>query len=74
MNPELLNQATEIVKNLNVVFDGKLNSETAVQITEKITQYLMFVQVKGLVVSIIWAVAVIISAKLIGSAIIKTGE
>ena len=36
MNQEILKQVTEIVKNITIAFDGKLNSETLVQISNNI--------------------------------------
>ena len=71
MNPAILTQVSEMVKNINVVFDGKLNSETAVLMTDKITQYLIFVQIKDFASTVVWAVAITISSWLIGKAIIK---
>lgn len=66
-----LNQVLETIKNLNLTFDGKLNSETVVKIAEKIMPYFYMLQIKSVIVTIIWAIAVVISAKAIGKALLK---
>jgi hypothetical protein len=71
MDVETLSKVGEIVKNINVGFDGNLNSETLVDMTELITQYLWMVQVKSICVNVLWAVAVVISSFLVGKAIMK---
>ena len=71
MNTEMIKEVSEIVKTINIGFDGKLNSETLVSIAEKVMPYFYMLQLKSMIVHILWAVAVVISAWLIGKAIIK---
>ena len=70
MNTEMVNQVTEVIKNISIAFDGKLNSETLVQITNTVTpqvvNYLYFLQIKNIVINLIWMIGVVISAYLIG--------
>lgn len=74
MNIENLQQIAEIAKNINVVFDGKLNSATLSEMTHTITQYLLIVQVKSFLVNLMWVVGVVVSAYLIGRQLLKLGE
>ena len=75
MNTEALQQIGEIAKNVSIAFDGKLNSETLVKVTQEVTPrimgYLYFLQVKSFAVHILWAGAVVVSAYLIGKTILK---
>jgi len=66
-----IEQIQEVIKSFNIAFDGKLNSETIIAITDKIMPYFWMLQVKSLIVHILWAVAVVVSAWLIGKALIK---
>lgn len=70
MNTEMVNQVTEVIKNISIAFDGKLNSETLVQITNTVTpqvvNYLYFLQIKNIVINLMWMIGVVISAYLIG--------
>ena len=70
MNTEMVNQVTEVIKNISIAFDGKLNSETLVQITNTVTpqvvNYLYFLQIKSIVINLMWIIGVVISAYLIG--------
>ena len=73
MNNELLANVTEIVKTINVGFDGKLNSETLESIIQEslpqIIQYMYFIQIKGLVISLAWVVGVVIASYLMAKAV-----
>lgn len=75
MDQEVLSQVGEIAKNISVAFDGKLNSETLVKIASEITPqimgYLYFLQIKSLVVHVVWAGAVVISSIVIGRHLLK---
>lgn len=75
MNEEVVKQLTEITKNISVVFDGKLNSETLVSVvkeaTPQIMHYLYFVQIKSFITEIVWIIGMVVSAYLVGKAIIK---
>ena len=70
MNTEMVNQVTEVIKNISIAFDGKLNSETLVQITNTVTpqvvNYLYFLQIKSIVINLMWMIGVVISAYLVG--------
>ena len=72
MDIDTLNKVGEIVKNINVGFDGKLNSETATQITATITEYLWMVQLKSLAVNVVWCVAIVFSSWLVSKTLLKT--
>ena len=75
MNAQALQQVQEIVKSVNIAFDGKLNSDTLFQVvkeaTPQVMQYLYFLQIKGFLVSLMWCVAVVFSAFLIGKTVAK---
>ena len=70
MNTEMVNQVTEVIKNISIAFDGKLNSETLVQITNTVTpqvvNYLYFLQIKSIMINLMWMIGVVISAYLVG--------
>jgi len=70
MTPDQLQQVSEIVKNINIGFDGTLNSETLVQAAQQIMPYFWMVQIKSLVVHFAWAGAVVLSAYFIGRALL----
>ena len=66
-----IREVAEIVKTLNLTFDGKLNSETLVIVTEKIMPYFWMLQVKSFIVHAFWAIAVVATAYFIGKALLK---
>ena len=78
MNEQILSQITEIAKSVNIAFDGKLNSETLISITKDVTpqviKFLYFYRITNLAMAIIWAVCLVLSAWLIGKAIIRKTE
>jgi len=58
MNEQIL----ETIKSLNIAFDGKLNSQTLEIVMAQIIPYLYFIQIKGLIVDIMWCIAIVVSA------------
>ena len=74
MDVTKVQDVVEAIKTLNLNFDGKLNSETLVQIAENIMPYFWMLQIKSLVVHIIWAVAIVASAYCLGKALLKLSK
>ena len=72
-----MNKAVELVeaiKTLNLTFDGKLNSETLTELAQTVMPYFYMVQIKSLIIHILWAVAVVVTGYLIGKQLFKFTE
>ena len=72
-----MNKAVELVeaiKTLNLTFDGKLNSETLTELAQTVMPYFYMVQIKSLIIHILWAGAVVITGYLIGKQLVKFTE
>ena len=71
----VVQQIGEIAKNVSVAFEGKLNSETLVQITntcvEPVIKYMYFLQIKDFAINLLWVVGVTVSAFLVAKTIFK---
>jgi len=78
MNVEAMKQVTELVKNISIGFDGKLNSETlqtiASEVTPQVLQYLYFLQFKSIIVNLMWVIGVVITGVLVGRRLLKNEE
>ena len=72
-----MNKAVELVeaiKTLNLTFDGKLNSETLTELAQTVMPYFYMVQIKSLIIHILWAGAVVVTGYLVGKQVLKVAE